>query len=199
MATWGASRTPRIKLAFISDSSDDRFRTCAAGQRQAPALSGEVALGREGGRRRGYDVTSYLHARSFRDNQAFACLCMPGRGRKLVAIQTEARTCQHCVPQKTNTYCALHTASRRHGAAGRERESKKCRRQSDLCSEPSCAVLRARIPNWVAAPTALQTHCLHGRPQDFVAGTRVPGSGLPRVFVRALACICMQRMVVAAA
>ncbi len=33
-----------------------------------------------------------------------------------------------------------------------------------------------------------------GRPQDFVAGTRVPRSGLPRVFVRALACISMQML-----
>ena len=28
------------------------------------------------------------------DHQAFACLCMRGRGRKLVAIQTEAHACQ---------------------------------------------------------------------------------------------------------
>jgi len=49
-----------------------------------------------------------------------------------------------------------------------------------------------RIPSWMAAPTASQTHCKCGRPQDFVAGTRVPRSGLPRVSVRSLACISMQ-------
>jgi hypothetical protein len=38
----------------------------------------------------------------------------------------------------------------------------------------------------------MQTRCLRGRQQDFVAGTRVPGSGLPRVFVRTLAYISMQ-------
>ena len=52
----------------------------------------------------------------------------------------------------------------------------------------------ARIPTWAAAPTAFQTHCQRGRPQDFVAGTRVPRSGLPRVFVRALASISMQML-----
>jgi hypothetical protein len=59
----------------------------------------------------------------------------------------------------------------------------------------------ARIPTWAAAPTALLTHCQRGRPQDFVAGTRVPRSGLPRVFVRALASIskACKCLVVAAA
>jgi hypothetical protein len=52
----------------------------------------------------------------------------------------------------------------------------------------------ARIPTWAAAPTAFQTHCQRGRPQDFVAGTHVPRSGLPRVFVRALASISMQML-----
>jgi len=52
----------------------------------------------------------------------------------------------------------------------------------------------ACIPTWADAPTTLQTHCQRGRPQDFVAGTRVPRSGLPRVFVRALACISMQML-----
>ena len=73
-----------------------------------------------------------------------------------------------------------------HVAAGREHYRKKCRTRSYICN----AV--ARIPTWAAAPTTLQTHCQRGRPQDFVAGTRVPRSGLPRVFVRALACISMQ-------
>ena len=57
----------------------------------------------------------------------------------------------------------------------------------------------AHILTWAAAPTAMQTR---GRPQDFVAGTRVPRSGLPRVFVRTLACIsmtCKCLVVVAAA
>ena len=68
-----------------------------------------------------------------------------------------------------------------------------------LSQEMSDAILYlqravARIPTWAAAPTALQTHCQRGRPQDFVAGTRVPRSGLPRVFVRALACISMQML-----
>jgi hypothetical protein len=52
--------------------------------------------------------------------------------------------------------------------------------------------LSTRIPTWAAAPTALQTHYQRGRQQDFVPGMRVPRSGLPRVFVRALACISMQ-------
>ena len=75
-----------------------------------------------------------------------------------------------------------------HVAAGREHYRKKCRTRSYICN----AV--ARIPTWAAAPTTLQTHCQRGRPQDFVAGTRVPRSGLPRVFVRALACISMQML-----
>ena len=73
-----------------------------------------------------------------------------------------------------------------HVAAGREHYRKKCRTRSYICN----AV--ARIPTWAAAPTTLQTHCQRGRPQDFVAGTRVPRSGLPRVFVSALECIRMQ-------
>ena len=48
--------------------------------------------------------------------------------------------------------------------------------------------LSTRIPTWAAAPTALQTHYQRGRQQDFVPGMRVSRSGLPRVFVRALAC-----------
>jgi hypothetical protein len=52
--------------------------------------------------------------------------------------------------------------------------------------------LSTRIPTWAAAPTALQTHCQRGRQQDFVPGMRVSRSGLPRVFVRALACISMR-------
>ncbi len=51
-----------------------------------------------------------------------------------------------------------------------------------------------RIPTWEAATTAFQTHCQRGRPQDFVAGTRVTRSGLPRVFVSALASISMQML-----
>ena len=54
-----------------------------------------------------------------------------------------------------------------------------CRTHSDLggCADSIADALPAR-----------------GRPQDFVAGTRVPRSGLPRVFVRALACISMQML-----
>ena len=54
--------------------------------------------------------------------------------------------------------------------------------------------LSTRIPTWAAAPTALQTHYQRGRQQDFVPGMRVSRSGLPRVFVRALACISMQML-----
>jgi hypothetical protein len=46
---------------------------------------------------------------------------------------------------------------------------------------------------WLQKPV-LQTHCQRGRPQDFVAGTRVTRSGLTRVFVHALAYISMQML-----
>ena len=41
------------------------------------------------------------------DHQAFACLCMRGRGRKLVAIQTEAHACQ----QQSLVVCLAGSAS----------------------------------------------------------------------------------------
>ena len=47
----------------------------------------------------------FLHAKRYRDHQVFACLCMPGRGRKLVAIQTEAHEYQHCDPHSQQTSC----------------------------------------------------------------------------------------------
>ena len=104
---------------------------------------------------------------------------MRGLGRKLVAIQTEAR----CL--KSNTYDCSRPSSR-HVAAGREHDSKKCRTPSSLCREPSRCALAFRLGR------LRRRHYQRGRQQDFVPGMRVPRSGLPRVFDSALAYISMQ-------
>ena len=84
---------------------------------------------------------------------------MRGLGRKLVAIQTEAR----CL--KSNTWSTppsrddCSRPSSRHVAAGRKHA---------LFSLQGAVALRARIPTWAAAPR----HYQRGRQQDFVPGTR---------------------------
>ena len=63
------------------------------------------------------------------------------------------------------------------------------------CSPPGST----QCPPFTVLVLVINTHyyyCQRGRPQDFVAGTRVSRSGLPRVFVSVLACKCL---VVAAA
>jgi len=65
----------------------------------------------------------------------------------------------------------------RHDAAGREHDSRNV----------------GRHLVFAASRRAEHSHsALGGCADDFVPGTRVPRSGLPRVFVRALACISMQ-------
>ena len=117
-----------------------------------------------------------------RVDQAFVCKL----GRKLVAIQTEARC------PKSNTWSTppsrddCSRPSSRHVAAGREHDSKKCRTPSSLCREPSRCALAFRLGR------LRRRHYQRGRQQDFVPGMRVPRSGLPRVFDSALAYISMQ-------
>jgi hypothetical protein len=62
--------------------------SCAGTQTSRLVAAHEASAGRR------LAVWSALSACSCSDNQAFACLCMRGRGRKLVAIQTEAHACQ---------------------------------------------------------------------------------------------------------
>ena len=52
------------------------------------------------------------------DHQAFACLCMRGRGQKLVAIQTVARPALRSTQPATalHVLCVINTTIHSHGA-----------------------------------------------------------------------------------
>jgi hypothetical protein len=83
---------------------------------------------------------------------------MRGRGRKLVAIQTEAR----CL--KSNTWSTSRSQgdcsrpSSCHVAAGREHDRKPCQTRSYICNEMSHAFRLGRLRHSVAdALTAWQT------------------------------------------
>jgi hypothetical protein len=111
---------------------------------------------------------------------------MRGLGRKLVAIQTEARCPKSYTWSTPPSRDDCSRPSSRHVAAGREHDSKQCRTPSSFCREPSRCALAFRLGR------LRRRHYQRGRQQDFVPGMRVPRSGLPRVFDSALAYISMQ-------
>ena len=97
---------------------------------------------------------------------------MRGLGRKLVAIQTEARC------PKSNTWSTppsrddCSRPSSRHVAAGREHDSKQCRTPSSLCREPSRCALAFRLGR------LRRRHYQRGR-QRLLAPVRTPRSAQP--------------------
>ena len=74
------------------------------------------------------------------DHQAFACLCMRGRGRKLVAIQTEAHACQ----QQSLVVCLAGSASATLSAQPPKSECVRQRCKYKIASDISCDSARVQ-------------------------------------------------------
>jgi len=103
-----------------------------------------------------------------------SCSCMRGCGRKLVAIQTEARpTVRSTQPADAlHALCAIHTVSHHGSELDASAMARNVCRDLVFTLLHQAVTLRTRILTWAAAPTAMQKHCPHGRPHHFVAGTR---------------------------
>ena len=101
------------------------------------------------------------------DHQAFACLCMRGRGRKLVAIQTEAHACQ----EQSLAVCRAGSVSATPLAQPPKSEC-ECSAAKRRWCRTFLAIVLASCSNMTRARSAAVSL----------------GSGLPRFFVSALAC-----------
>ena len=105
------------------------------------------------------------------DHQAFACLCMRGRGRKLVAIQTEAHACQ----EQSLAVCRAGSASATPSAQPPKSEC--------ACSARRLAAEARWRQTYLAIVLASSSNMTRAR-----SAAVSLGSGLPRFFVSALAC-----------
>ena len=128
------------------------------------------------------------------DHQTFACLCMRGRGRKLVAIQTKACVCSWggALACCSEPCCDLLTELL--SPVGRKSLMLRMPDKVSDCSwalglaVPSVRVRTAARHKGVSLTRAVLLHRSWRSPSQCTAGTRVPRSGLPRVFV----CACEQ-------
>jgi len=105
------------------------------------------------------------------DHQAFACLCMRGCGRKLVAIQTEA----HAYQEQSLAVCRAGSVSAMPSAQPPKSECE--------CSARRLVAKRRWCPTFLAIVLASSSNMTRAR-----SAAVSLGSGLPRVFVCALAC-----------
>ena len=105
------------------------------------------------------------------DHQAFACLCMRGRGRKLVAIQTEVHACQ----EQSLDVCRAGSVSATPLAQPPKSECE--------CSSRRLAAKRRWRPTFLAIVLSSGSNMTRAR-----SAAVSLGSGLPRFFVSALAC-----------
>ena len=103
-----------------------------------------------------------------------ACSCSGMRN----SWQFRPRHAQQCVPHNQPTPCMRSVRSTQSAAFMVLRWTRVqwqgiAGMSAGIWSLRQAVALRARILTWaLAAPTALQKHCPHGRPHYFVAGTR---------------------------